>query len=56
MGFILSSSYRSDMIKTKHFQYIDDLVKWCNENIETEDIVAIVEAGRFSEGFHLVYK
>lgn len=40
---------------TKHFQYIADLCAWSNSHLDPADVIAIVEAGRFSEGFYIVY-
>ena len=45
-----------DKIKYTNFKYIDSSVKWANENILPEDIIAILPQGRFGEGFILVYK
>jgi hypothetical protein len=41
-------------LKSKHFKYHWDLVKWVNET-ENCEIVSICGTDRFSEGFILFY-
>lgn len=42
-------------LKSKHFQYDSDLVKFVNETNDIE-IVSICNADRYSEGFVLFYR
>lgn len=43
-------------METKHFKYLEDIVKWVNTNISLNQIISITSAGKYSEGYILFYK
>lgn len=50
----LNITTKRGIVDIKRFQYIDEAIKWINEN--NINVISVSDAGRFSEGFFIIYR